>query len=213
MRNGSPRAKRRKALDGGADGTPCGLGALVRSASPISAPARHHNPLRGLNFNRATSVSQQNPVRVGLAPRHRHEPSTRGSQSQLFEPRLSQRWTSNGSSTITMAVIGSTAVVGYTNARKLPLPTRTHARQCGQCRVVASTTRDVTEPRSDLVAFRSVQSASRQTATIAIRRSGFDLIMTPEVSPNGCVLKRSSQRRWRTLVMVSSIRGSVEVVC
>jgi len=28
-----------------------------------------------------------------------------------------------------------------------------------------------------------------------------------------CVLKRSSQRRWRTLVMVSSIRGSVEVVC
>ena len=33
------------------------------------------------------------------------------------------------------------------------------------------------------------------------------------VSSHACVLKRSSQRRWRTPVMVSSSRGSVEVGC
>jgi hypothetical protein len=39
------------------------------------------------------------------------------------------------------------------------------------------------------------------------------LLEGTEVSANGCVLKRWLQRRWRTLVMVSSSRGSVEVWC
>jgi len=47
----------------------------------------------------------------------------------------------------------------------------------------------------------------RIPVSVAARQAGLS------VKAMTCVLKRSLQRRWRTLVMVSSSRGSVEVWC
>jgi hypothetical protein len=41
---------------------------------------------------------------------------------------------------------------------------------------------------------------------------GLCIVVRSWVSPNGCALNRSTQRHWRTPLMVSSIRASVEGV-
>jgi hypothetical protein len=90
---------------------------------------------------------------------------------------------------------------------RIPLPPR--RREIDK----ASPRRSRLESQTFLLDRVSLKTAARLPARCHARAHPSSRVTRSGAFQNACVLKRSSQRRWRTLVMVSSSRGSVEVWC